>query len=70
MPLLTLAYVSRLALLKARGKLLRAGKIGKTILGAAMVTVAALILFGVDKSVEAWVVKHLPTRLMNLTTRF
>jgi cytochrome c biogenesis protein CcdA len=69
-PVLALAYVGRGAMMKMRGKLMQAGKIGKMILGAVMIALAAMILSGADKQVESWLVDHSPAWLTNLTTRF
>lgn len=70
LPVVALAYMSRAIMLNVRGKLILAGKMGKMILGAVMIAIAALILSGVDKSIEAWLVNHSPTWLTTLTTRF
>ncbi len=70
LPIVVLAYVSRSAMMKMRGKLMHAGKIGKMILGAVMIALSALILSGTDKSVESWLVDHSPAWLTGLTTRF
>jgi cytochrome c biogenesis protein CcdA len=70
LPVVALAYVSRGAMMKLRGKLLQAGKTGKMILGAVMIALAALILSGIDKPIEAWLVDHSPAWLTKLTTRF
>lgn len=70
LPIVALAYVSRAAMLRVRGKLMQAGKTGKLILGAAMLVIAAGILTGIDKPLEAWLVAHSPAWLTTLTTRF
>jgi cytochrome c biogenesis protein CcdA len=70
LPIVALAYVSRSAMLKIRGKLMQAGKTGKAILGVVMIAISALILSGTDKSVESWLVNHSPAWLTSLTTRF
>ncbi|MEP6791855.1 MAG: cytochrome c biogenesis CcdA family protein [Ramlibacter sp.] len=70
LPVVGLAYVSRGAMTKIRGGLMRAGKAGKTVLGAFMLLIAAMILSGVDKSVETWLVDASPAWLTELTTRF
>jgi cytochrome c-type biogenesis protein len=46
LPVVALAYVSRGAMTKMRGKLMQAGKTGKMILGDFMLAVAAMILSG------------------------
>ena len=70
LPVVALAYVSRGAMLKMRGKLMQAGKTGKVVLGAVMLSIAALILSGLDRPVEGWLVDQSPAWLTKLTTRF
>lgn len=70
LPVVALAYVSRGAMLKMRGKLMQAGKTGKMILGTIMIALAAMILSGADKPVEAWLVDQSPAWLTKLTTQF
>ena len=70
LPVVALAYVSRSAMTKIRGKLMQGGKTGKMILGAIMIALAAMILSGADKPVESWLVDHSPAWLTKLTTRF
>ncbi len=69
-PVVLLAYVSRGALLRARGPLLRAGEAGKLVMGVLLIAVAALILTGLDHPAQAWLVDHSPGWLTRLTTRF
>ena len=70
LPVVALAYVSRSAMMKMRGRLMQAGKTGKMLLGIIMIALAAMILTGVDKPVESWLVDHSPAWLTTLTTRF
>lgn len=70
MPIIGLAYLSRAAMMKVRGKLMQAGKAGKTVLGIIMVSIAVLILTGADKPLEAWLVDMSPAWLTALTTHF
>jgi cytochrome c biogenesis protein CcdA len=70
LPVLALAYVSRAGLARSRGALLKAGQAGKALLGAALLVVAAMILLGLDKRAEAWLVDRSPDWLTELTTRF
>ena len=70
LPVVALAYLSRGAMMKMRGKLMVAGKTGKTILGTIMIALAVMILSGADKPVETWLVDHSPAWLTQLTTRF
>lgn len=70
LPVVALAHVSRGAMMKMRGKLMQAGKTGKVILGAIMLSIAAMILSGLDRPVEGWLVAQSPAWLTKLTTRF
>jgi len=70
LPVVGLAYLSRSAMMKMRGKLLVTGKVGKMVFGAVMLALAAMILTGADKPVETWLVNHSPAWLTNLTTKF
>jgi cytochrome c biogenesis protein CcdA len=70
LPVVALAYVSRGAMMRMRGKLMQAGKTGKALLGAIMVSLTVLILSGTDKLMEAWLVDQSPAWLTQLTTRF
>lgn len=70
LPVVVLAYVSRGAMMKMRGKLMQAGQTGKVILGGIMITLAVMILSGADKPVETWLVEQSPAWLTKLTTRF
>jgi cytochrome c-type biogenesis protein len=70
LPVVVLAYVSRSAMLKMRGKLMQAGKMGKMVLGAVMIALSLLILTGADKPLETWLLEHSPAWLTQLTTRF
>jgi cytochrome c-type biogenesis protein len=70
LPVVALAYVSRGAMMKMRGKLMQAGKTGKMILGAIMIALAVMILSGADEPVETWLVDHSPAWLTKLTTHF
>lgn len=70
LPVVILAHLSRSAILKVRGSLMQAGKTGKWMLGFIMVAVAVLILTGVDKPLETWLVQVSPEWLTALTTRF
>lgn len=59
LPLLATAYASR-RMLAARSTLLTAGTMGKSILGGVLVGMGALVLFGLDKQLEAVVLARLP----------
>lgn len=70
LPLVVLAYMSRGAMGRMRGTLMNAGKTGKMLLGMVMIVLSAMILTGMDKLLEAWLVEHSPAWLTLLTTRF
>jgi cytochrome c biogenesis protein CcdA len=70
LPVIILAYLSRTVMMKVRGSLMQAGKTGKLILGFIMLAIAAMILSGVDKPLESWLVQISPEWLTALTTRF
>jgi cytochrome c-type biogenesis protein len=70
LPLLLLGFLSRQALLRARGHLLQTGGAMKKVLGVSLLVIAVLVLSGMDKSLEAWAVEHSPEWLTLLTTRF
>ncbi|MET3108525.1 cytochrome c-type biogenesis protein [Oxalobacteraceae bacterium GrIS 2.11] len=70
LPIVVLAYMSRSAMQKMRGRLMQAGKNGKLIFGGFMILIAALILSGLDRHLEAWLVNITPAWLTTLTTQF
>jgi cytochrome c biogenesis protein CcdA len=69
-PLVLLGSLSRASLTKVRGRLLTAGKVGKQGLGMVMLGLGILIVTGLDKSLEAWVLDRMPNWLTAVTTRF
>jgi cytochrome c-type biogenesis protein len=69
-PLVLLGSLSRASLTKVRGRLLNAGKVGKQGLGIVMLGLGILIVTGLDKSLEAWVLDRMPDWLTAITTRF
>jgi hypothetical protein len=50
--------------------MLAAGKTGKTLLGVVLVVLGILIVSGIDKRLEAFIVEHSPDWLIDITTRF
>ena len=70
LPLALVASLSREALKRWRGRMLGAGQAGKSVLGGGALAVAALILTGWDKALEAALVRASPEWLTDLTTRF
>jgi cytochrome c-type biogenesis protein len=69
-PLLIVGLLSRTAMMRWRGQMMNAGKVGKLLLGGSAVTVAVLILTGADHALEAALVAASPAWLTDLTTRF
>ena len=70
LPLLALGTLSREAMLRWRGRLMAAGSGGKVAMGLLLVGVAALIVTGLDKQIEAFLVEASPDWLTALTTKF
>lgn len=70
LPLLILGLLSRELLLRWRSRMMNAGKSVKTVLGILLIVMGALIVFGLDKQVEAKLVDLSPAWLTALTTRY
>jgi len=70
LPLALIGVGSRNVVLQSRSKLLKAGVLGKSLLGALMLMLGLLILTGVDKLLEAFLVSISPAWLTALTTKF
>jgi cytochrome c biogenesis protein CcdA len=69
-PLVILGLLSREALMRWRNRLMAAGKGGKMLFGGLLVVLGAMILTGLDKQLEAFLVEASPAWLTELTTRF
>ena len=70
LPLLLIAALSRQALARWRGRMLRAGATGKLVFGGVALVTALFVLTGTDRTVESWAVANSPPWLTDLTTRF
>lgn len=70
LPVVVLAYGTRLGTTGVRERLVRAGQTGKTLLGTVLLAVSALVLSGMDQPVEAWLTEQSPDWLLRLTTRY
>ncbi|MDZ7894827.1 MAG: hypothetical protein U5M50_07745 [Sphingobium sp.] len=68
--LLVIAYAARAGFAGRRGRFLVAGKTGKIILGAILLAMGVLILTGLDRAFEGFVLSHLPPALVDLSVRF
>ena len=69
-PLVLIGSLSRVALNRYRGGLNRVAAWGKVLLGMALILIGAGLLSGYDHATEAWLLKHSPSWLTGLTTRF
>ena len=69
-PLLLVGSLSREAMKRWRGRMMDAGKTGKLVLGSSALAVAVLILTGVDRKLEGFLVDLSPAWLTHLTTMF
>lgn len=70
LPLVALAYASRQALKARQGDLARIGRVGKPILGAVLIVLGLLVASGLDKAIEAGLLKLMPAWLVDLVVRF
>lgn len=68
-PILALAYGSRHAIFARRERLAVASRIGKPLMGAALVIVGVSVLSGLDKAIETALTGAMPDWLVALTTR-
>jgi cytochrome c biogenesis protein CcdA len=69
-PLLALGLLSREAMVRWRHRLASANTGGRAGLGVFFVAIGALVLTGLDKSIETVLVEVSPQWLIDLTTRF
>src|SRR6266550_799823 len=70
MPLLWPGMLSRDSLMRWRGRMLSFGKGGKAVLGGVLIASGSLILFGLDKALEAELVQILPQFIADWAGRF
>ncbi len=69
-PLLVVGALSRRLAGTRSAAWLGAAETSRRVLGALLVVAGVLIVFGAERSVEAWLVEHSPDWLTTLTTRF
>jgi cytochrome c-type biogenesis protein len=67
LPFLVLGTLTREALMRWRGRLMSAGKGGKMLLGGTLTLMGLLILSGLDKTFETWVMPFIPQFLVDLS---
>ena len=70
LPLLILSQIAQSHFNKARHSLFATSRIGKKIMGAILLLISILILSGMDKILEAYLVDISPDWLTKLTTQF
>lgn len=70
LPLIGAGLLSRQAFTRLRDRALSAGGIGKAVMGASLLLVGALVLSGLDKALEAWLLDVGPSWLTELSVRF
>lgn len=68
LPLVLIGLLSRTTLMRLRSRLMSAGKLGKGVLGTALIAIGGAIVSGVDKKIEALLVELSPHWLTQLTT--
>lgn len=68
LPLIVLGMLSHQAMMRFKNKLSATGKTGKLLLGALLLVMGILIITGLGKAFEAWVLIHAPEWLTRLTT--
>ncbi len=68
LPLIVLGSLSQQAMSRFKSKLIMTGKTGKMLLGALLLAVGILILSGLDKAFEAWILNHAPEWLIRVST--
>jgi cytochrome c biogenesis protein CcdA len=69
-PLVLLGSLSRASMNRIRGRLVSMGQYGKRVFGFVLLVLAVLIVTGIDKSLETWILDHMPESLTAFTTRF
>jgi uncharacterized protein YdbL (DUF1318 family) len=70
LPLVAAGLLSRQAFARLRDRALSAGSVGKTVMGASLLLVGALVLSGLDKALETWLLDVGPSWLTELSVRF
>lgn len=68
-PILLLAYGSRRAILARRDWMNDVARVGKPVMGAALVGIGFIIVTGLDKVIETTLTNAMPDWLVSVTTR-
>jgi cytochrome c-type biogenesis protein len=66
-PLVALGLMSHQVMLRFRSRLSATGAIGKKLLGAVLLLLGLIVVTGMDKVFEAWILAHAPVWLSDLT---
>lgn len=69
-PLTVAGLVSRAAFARRQADLQRLGQIGQRVMAWSLLIVGSLVLSGLDKQLEVWLLNLAPEWLLHLTTRF
>jgi len=69
-PLALAGLASRQLFLRHRSRMADIGRIGRWVMGLALIVIGALVLTGLDKQMEAALLNMAPDWLLELTTRF
>lgn len=70
LPLVLIGLASRPLLVRIRGHLAGAGQTGKRVLGGLLLVMGVLIVSGLDRTLEVWLIDISPMWLTELTTRY
>jgi cytochrome c-type biogenesis protein len=69
-PLIGLGLLSRGVLLRWRDRLMSFSRIGRYVLGGALLIVGVLIVSGLDRKIETYWLEHAPAWLNDITVRY
>lgn len=69
-PLAAAGLATRSLFIRRRERLARLGQIGRLVMGYSLLLIGLLVLSGLDKQLEAWLLDIAPDWLPALTTRF
>lgn len=69
-PLTLAGLASRQLFMRLRGRMADVGRIGRLVMGAALLAIGLLVLSGLDKRLEAGLLESAPAWVVDLTTRF
>jgi cytochrome c-type biogenesis protein len=69
-PLTAVGLASRRAFDVHRAGLQWVGEIGRQVMGCSLLLIGGLVLLGLDKRLESWLLDLTPEWLLALTTRF